>query len=310
MRKVLFILPFLIISCKSTPDWIKSYPNDEDYYTAVGYSNTGDREKDTKQSYKNALKLLSSELSVIIENKNITNRKITVENDIRFTKHEVKDYTILTTFNKIRDIEVFDTYYSTKDGQWTYIRLKKSNWEKHESKEALKLELFIESKINEIKTISGVKLDKLDELLAYIGNDPFGYTINTNYYEEILKYREEIINNSNNFRVVVDNNSDLLKLDKEALIRVFEPLISEKNSINTIKIIFRFFDYSSYFDDLRASKVEVTYIINENVENQKSIKIGSYKGVGLDLYQAQSNAYSSYMESINLIEIIDSMSKL
>lgn len=306
MKKFLLILILVIYSCKTTPYWIDNYPYDSEYYTAIGFSNTGLKSQDIELSYENALKIISSEISVEITHQSKSNRSIEVKDDKRFINHETNDMTILSTSSKISNIEIYDTHYSKDKGYWTYIRLKKTIWKEYEQSEAIKLGKLIEGKINDLETLESLSLDDFNQLLLYIENNPFGYTLSNDLYEEILKLKNSYIRNNINLRFIVESNSSSFNLNKIELLNIHQELLNNELSGKSIKIYLNFNNFPPLINELRASQLTVTYVINENRKDQKALTLGTYKGTGLDKNQAQLNAYKKFKESINSAKIIES----
>jgi hypothetical protein len=136
------ILPILIIFSafhifgQSEPSWIKSHPQDSNYYIGIGSSKSTSKSVDYQKALIQARLNLAAEISTKIEAETEikTNDSSTGSYSESFTEkinQSVEQY--------LKELEVVDSFYSPDQGYWVYIRLNKNRWNEIQNNEMSQL---------------------------------------------------------------------------------------------------------------------------------------------------------------------------
>ena len=109
------------------PEWMDSFPFDDDYYIGIAGSNTGNESDDKKNALVSAQADVAASISVKIHRKIEILKKEDPEGNF---SSSAKDEITAVVTQSLSGIEIIDTYYSKVSGFWVYIRLSKAEWER------------------------------------------------------------------------------------------------------------------------------------------------------------------------------------
>ncbi|MBN2509959.1 MAG: LPP20 family lipoprotein [Spirochaetales bacterium] len=130
MKYISFLaITITLISCVSAPskpEWVQKQPTDPKYYIGIGYSNTGIEGEDRELARKAALGEMASSISTSIkgELEVLQQDSSDGESFSRITNRIVENIN-----HVLEGVSIFDSYYSTKDGYWVYMRFSKADFE-------------------------------------------------------------------------------------------------------------------------------------------------------------------------------------
>lgn len=300
----------LFVSCVSTPSWVDQYPNNSEYFTGIGLSNSGDREKDLEAAYNSALKSLASEISISVQSVSSSNKTITADEICREIDMKVTHYISTKVDINLKNIEIVDSYYQKNVGQWIYLRLNKQKWNEFELNEVDKLHTSIK---NTLDSLSGSYSEQLVEILEFeetIYEHPFSYKVDAGLLSRIMDRKSELNYLNRKFTIIVENSSPLYQIRKHILLSYFNFLDKKKYKDYSLRISFEFNDFPEYSKKLKASSLTIIYQLENEGDVINTWLDKKYKGVGLDIKQAHENAYINYTADLTPDKINSWLSKL
>lgn len=131
MKKlVVIIFSFITLSCltvsnSDTPEWISTYPYNEEYYVGIGTANTGDEAEDKILAEKRAINSIASHIMTKVESDSaLYSREDSTGESFNYTEEFIET----SVSQNISGLETVDTYYSDESGYWVYMRLSKKLW--------------------------------------------------------------------------------------------------------------------------------------------------------------------------------------
>lgn len=177
MRSVVFIFLLFLSSTlysQSEPSWIKNFPYSPDYYTGIGSSNSGNKSNDYTRALERARMNLASEISTSISSETTFESSDSTDQGLKETFTEKMKQIV---DQNLREVEVVDTWYSSAQGYWVYVRLNKSRWMEIRKKESDNLLSRIEGILNDkyfSKTVTtSEKLHLLGAAASLLEDSPY-----------------------------------------------------------------------------------------------------------------------------------------
>jgi hypothetical protein len=139
---------------EDVPSWIETYPSDDEYYIGVGgFAESDDRAELLERGRLSALRALAAEISTEIRSEL---RAVTREDS------EGRSYDSSTLImnamveEELQGVEVVDSYYSERIGQWFYLRLSKEEYRRYQREETARLEQRLASLVAPVAGSSDV----------------------------------------------------------------------------------------------------------------------------------------------------------
>ena len=154
-------------SSKGKPAWIYQYPTDTRYFIGIGSSSTGNQAQDMEAARAKALTSLASSISTVIQSE----QTVVATASSQGPAAESVELIIRETVNQnLSNIEVADSYYSSRDGYWIYLRLDRALWREIQEREMRDLVRRIEEMVNPvINNASETAASRLGAVLRALG---------------------------------------------------------------------------------------------------------------------------------------------
>jgi len=138
---------FLVGPLGGAPEWVSRFPDNPAYYIGIGSSNSGDKSRDMEEARKKALSNLAASISTEIHSEQI----FTAREDSDGNSYRNAQLVINEAVNQnLREVEIVDSYHTSDDGYWFYMRLNKSVWEEIKRQEIGQLESRVRSLIEPV----------------------------------------------------------------------------------------------------------------------------------------------------------------
>lgn len=161
---------------EDVPDWIETYPSDEDYYIGIGgFSGSDDRAELLEQGRLSALRALAGEISTEISSEL---RAVTRE-DSEGGRYDSSTLIMnAMVAEELAGVEVVDSYYSESIGQWFYLRLSKEEFRRYQREEITRIEQRLENLLSPVAGSPDVtatqELATLLRALGIAADSPYG----------------------------------------------------------------------------------------------------------------------------------------
>jgi hypothetical protein len=149
MKKILFLILLTLIFkvySQSEPVWINNYPRDSRYFTGVGSSNSGNKSQDYEKALVQARLNLAAEISTNIK---AETELVTTDSTRGGVSNSYTEQINQSVEQYLKELEIVDTYYSSNQGYWVYLRLNKNLWKEIQDNEMSELLNRIQLLIND-----------------------------------------------------------------------------------------------------------------------------------------------------------------
>lgn len=123
-----------ICSCATTapggkpasPEWLTHHPSDPQYFVGIGVAqNTGNREKDVETARLNAFNAVAEQIEITISSQSVFEQS---SNSSQGDTSAYRQSLQSEVRQKLSGIEIVDSWFSSRDGYWYYVRLSKERW--------------------------------------------------------------------------------------------------------------------------------------------------------------------------------------